>query len=130
METKKKNNEWHFSVFMHNFRRTLPRLIWIPVLLTALAAGYRYYTVSHRYIPVYETFAVYRVSANKAGSIDLNSYRYYLDTNAASKIAATYPYVMSSDQSKELLKEKYSTPSLSPGRMSRVVADTASPMFG
>ena len=112
MEAQKRTNEFHFTVFMHNFLRTLPHLFWIPLLFCVLAAGYRYYTVKRNYRPVYETFAVYRVSASRAGSIDLNSYRYYLDSNAASKIAATYPYVMSSDQSKKLLKEKYSVSSL------------------
>ena len=112
METKKRGAEWHFTVFVHNFLRTLPHLLWVPLLLCALGAGYRYYSVSRSYSPVYETFAVYRVSASRAGSIDLNSYRYYLDSNAASNIAATYPYVMSADQSKQLMQKKYSVSAL------------------
>ena len=112
MSSQKKPSEFNFSVFWHNFLRTLPRLIWIPLLLCVLAGGYRYYQSVRSYSPVYETFAVYRVSASRSGSIDLNSYRYYLDANAASKIAASYPYVMSADQSKALLKEKYGAASL------------------
>ena len=112
MSSQKKPSEFNFSVFWHNFLRTLPRLIWIPLLLCVLAGGYRYYRSVRSYSPVYETFAVYRVSASRSGSIDLNSYRYYLDANAASKIAASYPYVMSADQSKALLKEKYGAASL------------------
>ena len=112
MEKQKTPSEFNFSVFWHNFLRTLPRMLWLPLLLCVLAAGYRYYRDSRSYSPVYETMAVYRVSANRAGSIDMNSYGFYLDSNAANKIAATYPYVMSSDQSKALMKEKYGSTKL------------------
>ena len=112
MESNKKGSQFNFSVFWHNFLRTLPRLVWLPLILCLLAGGYRYYQVTRSYTPVYSTFAVYRVSASQSGSIDLTSYRYYLDANAASKIAASYPYVMSADQSRTLLKEKYGVSSL------------------
>ena len=99
MESQKRSSEFNFSVFWHNFLRTLPRLFWIPLAFFLVMGAFRYYRVSRVYSPVYETFAVYRVSANQSGSIDLNSVRYYLDANAASKIAASYPYVMSADES-------------------------------
>ena len=109
MDEQKKSSEFNFSVFWHNFVRTLPRMLWIPIIFCLLAAGYRYYRVRRAYSPVYQTFAVYRVSADRQGSIDLNTHGYYLDANAATKLAATYPYVMSSDQCKALLQEKYGT---------------------
>ena len=112
MESQKKSSEFNFSIFLHNFFRTLPHLIWIPLLLCLLAGAYRYYRAARSYSPVYEVTAVYRVSASQSGNIDLNSYRYYLDTNAAEKIAASYPYVMSADYSKTLLHDKYGTSSL------------------
>ena len=122
METQKKNNDFHFTVFLHNFLYTLPHLIWVPLLLCVLAAGYRFYNARRSYSPAYETFAVYRVSANRAGSIDLNSYRYYLDANAANKIAATYRYAMESDQAKKLMQEKYGVSSLPASVSCRVEA--------
>ena len=109
METKNKSSEFNLSVFWHNFTRTLPHLIWVPILLALLAGGYRFLTIRRSYSPIYEIYSVYRVSASRTGSIDLGSYGYYLDSNAASKLAATYPYVMSSDEGKALLKESYGT---------------------
>ena len=107
MEQNNKSSEFDFSVFWHNFIRTLPHMIWIPLLLCALGAAYQYYTVRQSYSPIYETFAVYRVKSSRIGSIDLNSQGFYLDTNAAAKLATGYPYVMSSDQGKALIQERY-----------------------
>ncbi|MBR6376864.1 MAG: polysaccharide biosynthesis tyrosine autokinase [Oscillospiraceae bacterium] len=110
--TKKKSSEFDFSVFWHNFTRTLPRLFWIPLLLCLAAGGFQYYRASRSYSPVYETIGVYRVSASGTGTMDINTYRYYLDANAAAKLAASYPYVMSSDKGKQVLREQYNTASL------------------
>lgn len=107
METQKKNSDFNFSVFWHNFLRLLPRMLWIPLILCAAAGAYRYYRIVRSYSPVYETFAVYRVSSKRTGTFDLNSFGYYMDSSAASKIAATYPYVMNADLSKALLKENF-----------------------
>ena len=107
MEQNKSRPGFDFSVFWHNFWRTFPHLFWIPLLLFILAAGYRYYTVRRSYSPVYETFAVYRVKANQSSSIDLSSHGYYVDSSAASKLAVSYPYVMSSDQCRSLMQERY-----------------------
>ena len=112
MESKQNRSAFDFSIFWHNFVRVLPRLFLIPVFLCVLAGGYRYWRTTRSYTPSYETFAVYRVSGNRAGSIDMTNYGYYLDSSAASKIATTYPYVMRSDQCKALLKEKYGVSSL------------------
>ena len=113
MENRQNNGSgFNFSIFWHNFLRVLSRLFWIPLLFGALTAGYRYYTITRSYTPIYESLAVFRVSATRAGSIDISSYGFYMDSNAASKIAATYPYVMSSDQGKSLLKEKFGVSSL------------------
>ena len=108
----KKPSGFLFSVFWHNFLRTLPHLLWIPLTLALLAGGYRYVSIRRSYSPVYETFAVYRVSASRTGSIDMGTYGYYMDSNAAKKLASTYPYVMSSDEGKAMLRESYGVSSL------------------
>ena len=109
MESNQKSSNIQFSIFWHNFTRLLPRLLWIPLLLAVAAAGFRYFYARTMYRPIYQTYAVYRVSASQTSSLDLDTYSYYLDANAATKLAATYSYVMSSDQCALLLREKYGT---------------------
>ena len=111
MEQKDKRG-FQFYVFWHNFLRTLPHMVWLPLLLCAAFGFLRYYQVRRSYSPSYEVFAVYRVSARRTSSIDLSSTGYYMDANAASRLAATYPYAMSSDLGRSLLREKYGTSSL------------------
>ena len=73
MQTARKNSDFDFSVFLHNLVRILPRLLWLPLLLAVLAGGYRFYSLRRSYNPVYETFAVYRVSASSMSGVDLGT---------------------------------------------------------
>ena len=97
MKKRKDQGEFNFSVFWHNFTRVFSRLFFLPLILGLLLGGYRNYTVQKNYRPIYEMYSVYRIFAGQSGSIDLNSRGHYLDTNAASNLAASYPYLMNSD---------------------------------
>ena len=113
---KQKNKDFDFSVFWHNFTRTFPRMIWIPLFLCLGLGAWRYYWSVRSYVPMYELTAVYRVSAGQTGNIDIGSnFGFYIDANTASGLASSYPYVMSSDYAKELLREKLGQPALPAG---------------
>lgn len=104
---QKTNNGFDFSVFWHNFARTFPRMVWIPLLLCLGLGAFQYYRAVRSYTPLYETTSVYRVTSGRGGSLDIGStYSIYLDSNAAANLANSYPYVMNSDYAKDLLQKK------------------------
>ena len=100
-----KQQELNFSVLWHNFLRVLPRLFWLPLLLGALLGFWRYRQLTKDFTPVYSASSVYRVIANRSGSMDITTYGFYLDSNTASNLASSFPYVMGSDKAHALLRE-------------------------
>ncbi len=112
MENKNEQNGFELSIFLHNFRMTGRRMLWLPVLLAVLLGGLRYLSLVRSYSPVYEAKAMYIVSSNYIGNMDLTGTGYYQDSNAASQLASTFPYVFTTDAAKQLLKDKTGQTSL------------------
>lgn len=100
------HSSFDITVFFHNLLRILPRLIWFPLILAAILGFWKYRQTMKNYVPRYEAVSIYRVSASRAGSMDITNYGFYMDSNAAIKLASSFPYVISSDQGKNVLQEK------------------------
>lgn len=112
MDQNKQSRGLNISVLWHNFLRVLPRMCWLPLVLAAALGFWRYRQLTKNYVPLYSATSIYRVIANRGGKMDINSYGFYLDSNAATNLASTYPYVMSSDRAHTLLKERTGSASL------------------
>ena len=80
------------SVFLHNFRRTLQHFFWVPIVLGLLLGGVSWLRAARSYAPVYQSSAVFSVSAGFSSSTDILSHSTYLDSNAAAQLSATFPY--------------------------------------
>lgn len=114
-----------FSVLMHNFWRAAKRLLWAVVLLALLAGGLQYYRVNRGYVPIYRTSAVFSVNANYSSTTDILSYSYYLDSNAATQLAATFPYIIGSETTQALLKQELGRNRINGSIHASSVADAA-----
>ena len=94
------------SVFLHNFRRTLQHFFWVPIVLGLLLGGVSWLRAARGYAPVYQSSAVFSVSAGFSSSTDILSHSTYLDSNAAAQLSATFPYVLQSDRMQLLLQQE------------------------
>lgn len=94
------------SVFLHNFRRTLQHFFWVPIVLGLLLGGVSWLCAARSYAPVYQSSAVFSVSAGFSSSTDILSHSTYLDSNAAAQLSATFPYVLQSDRMQLLLQQE------------------------
>lgn len=112
MDQKTESRGLNISVLWHNFLRVLPRMCWLPLILAAGLGYWRYRQLTKNYVPLYSATSIYRVIANRGGKMDITSYGFYLDSNAATNLASTYPYVMGSDRARTLLKEQTGSSSL------------------
>ncbi|MDR0889421.1 MAG: polysaccharide biosynthesis tyrosine autokinase [Oscillospiraceae bacterium] len=113
------------SLILHNFLQTAKRLLWLAVLAAMALGFYSYYTANKSYSPVYTVTAVFSVNAAYEATTDILSYSYYLDSNAAIQLAATFPYVISSETTSLLLRRELNM-SYIPGRISASsIADAA-----
>ena len=92
------------SVFLHNFRRTLQHFFWVPIVLGLLLGGVSWLRAARS--PVYQSSAVFSVSAGFSSSTDILSHSTYLDSNAAAQLSATFPYVLQSDRMQLLLQQE------------------------
>ena len=106
MEQKNHETTLDLSVFWHNFTRTLPHLIWLPLVLALALGGWQFYRSYRSYSPRYTARAVYIVNSNYSGTTDITSYGIYYDSGAATRLASTFPYVLTTDLTKQLLMEK------------------------
>ena len=94
------------SVFLHNFRRTLQHFFWVPIVLGLLLGGMSWLRAARSHAPVYQSSAVFSVSAGFSSSTDILSHSTYLDSNAAAQLSATFPYVLQSDRMQLLLQQE------------------------
>ena len=102
METTNRQSDFNFSVFLHNFRMSFRRMFWIPLLLALALGGFGYVRTQRSYTPVYQAKAVYIVSSNYAESTDISLYSYLYDSNAASRLTSTFPYILETDAAKQM----------------------------
>lgn len=107
MEHKEQPAPIHISlsVTMHNFLRALAHLFWLPLLLAALLGMAVGFYTNYSYAPRYAVTATFAVRAEFTSSMDLTSSSNYLNANAAAQLAATFPYVRDSDNTRLLLQQ-------------------------
>lgn len=91
-----------FPIF-RNLWKQFQRRWWIILLLAALGGGLRYWQSVRSYQPMYQSEAIFSVRVDYSGSMDLNSYSYYYDNDAAQLAAETFPYLLNSDVMTERL---------------------------
>lgn len=103
MNENNRSSSFNFGVFFHNFKAAFRRLFWLPLVLALLLGGFGYYRQSRSYRPIYEAKALYTVSANYVATSDMSINNVILDSNAASKLTRTFPYVMSTDAAKQMI---------------------------
>lgn len=113
------------SVFLHNFRRTLQHFFWVPIVLGLLLGGVSWLRAARSYAPVYQSSAVFSVSAGFSSSTDILSHSTYLDSNAAAQLSATFPYVLQSDRMQLLLQQELGDQRVPVSLSASSVADAA-----
>lgn len=94
------------SVVLHNYKRALKHLFWLPLLLGLLLGGVMGFRADRSYVPRYSATATFTVRARYAASLDLISTSSYLNASAAEQLAATFPYVRDSDATRLLLQQE------------------------
>ena len=78
----------------------------LRLLLGLLLGGVSWLRAARSYAPVYQSSAVFSVSAGFSSSTDILSHSTYLDSNAAAQLSATFPYVLQSDRMQLLLQQE------------------------
>ncbi len=117
--------EPNLKLILCNFIGAAKRLGWIVVLLAVLVGALGYYTTDRNYRPLYSSSAVFSVTATYTDTNDLLSYKTYLSISAASNLAATFPYIISSDTARELLRQKLQTTEINATVTAKATADAA-----
>ncbi len=112
------------STFIHNYITVLRRMFWLPLILLLLLGGYKLYKQYKTYLPYYEARATLTVSADYSSLNDAAIYSYYYDSNAASILASTFSYVLSTDTTKQLIYDELGTYSLGASVTGSCVADS------
>lgn len=95
-----------FSVILHNFWRAFTHLFWFPVILAVAIGGILGVREHESYRPIYSNTASFSVRANYYSTTDLGNQGSYLNSNAATQLAATFPYVIKSDNTRTLLTQE------------------------
>ena len=86
------------------------RRFWALVLVLAvLGGGLMYVKCVRSYRPMYKSEAVFSVSVNYSGNMDLSGYSYYYDRNAAKLVTETFPHLLRSQVARELICQRLGT---------------------
>lgn len=94
------------SVILHNFQRAFAHLFWFPVILAVLIGPFLGIRERKSYRPVYRDSVCFSVRANYYSTTDLGNQGSYLNSNAATQLAATFPYVIASDTTRALVSQE------------------------
>ncbi len=108
-------------------RRVLPALqrLW-PVILALMVAfgGIMYLRAARAYTPMYQSEAMFSVSLNNTGETDISSYTYYYDNAAAKQLVATFPYILNTRLTREMICQELGMSYINGSITSRSMADT------
>lgn len=96
--------DFNLAVILHNFYGAAKRLIWFAVALAIGAGVFMYYRTNRSYSPVYSSSVVFSVHASYATTTDIISHSAWLDSNAAQMLSQTFPYIISSENTRMLLQ--------------------------
>ncbi len=90
---------------LRNFFRLCRRLLWIFVILGVGLGALTAYRAKRNFVPYYTTSAVFSVRAAYRATTDILSESSYMNQTAAQSLAATFPYVIESENTKLLLRQ-------------------------
>lgn len=122
----KTNEEQNLIDLSALFRKMMIYLkkLWIFAAILALACGGLSALRSVRgYAPRYSSEAVFSVSVSRGGT-DLSGYNYYYDNAAAKLVAETFPYILRSEVTLELLRQELGTDVMTSTISASSIADT------
>lgn len=111
METVKQEELVHIDLWAV-VRRTMPvlRRLWALILaLAVLFGGIMAIRSMGSYVPMYRSEAMFSVSLNTTGETDITSYSYYYDNAAAKQLVETFPYILQTQLTRELICRKLGT---------------------
>ena len=98
-----------FFPLFRNLWKQFRRLWWLLLILALLGGAYTGLQTVRSYRPMYQSEAIFSLSADYSGSTDIMSYNYHYDNDAAQLAAAAFPYLLNSDVMKERLLLKLDT---------------------
>ena len=127
MEHEKNNEELMYIDLFALLRKTMLflRRFWAMVLaLTVLGGGLMYIRSVRAYRPMYKSEAMFSVSVHYSGSTDITGYSYYYDKAAAKLVTETFPYLLQSESTQELIRQKLGVSYINGSISSSSVADT------
>lgn len=102
--------EFNLAVALHNFLTAAKRLVWFALALALAVGGFTYYRQSSSYVPVYSSSAIFSVHASYNSTVDILSSSTFMDMSASKTLAATFPYVISSENTQMLLQNELGRP--------------------
>lgn len=102
--------DFNLAVVLHNFYNAAKRLIWFALVLALGAGAFTYYRTSRSYSPVYSSSVVFSVHASYATTTDIIIHSSWLDSNAAEMLSETFPYIISSENTRMLLQLELGRP--------------------
>lgn len=103
--------DFNLPVVLHNFYNAAKRLIWFALALALGAGAFAFYRTNRSYSPLYSSSVVFSVHANYATTVDIVAIRSaWLDGTAAEMLSETFPYIISSENTKMLLQLELGRP--------------------
>ena len=127
MEHEKNNEELMYIDLFALLRKTMLflRRFWAMVLaLSVLGGGVMYIRSVRAYRPMYKSEAMFSVSVHYSGNTDITGYSYYYDKAAAKLVTETFPYLLQSESTQELIRQKLGVSYINGSISSSSVADT------
>ena len=100
---------FNVPVIMHNFLTALKRLTWLVLILSILVGCGTFFHANSSYSPKYSASAVFSVEANFSATTDVLSGSDWIDAYAAKSLSQTFPYVIRSENTLMLLRQKLGT---------------------
>lgn len=115
--------DFNFAVILHNFFTAARRLIWFALILGVLLGGFRYWSVNRSYSPRYAASASFAVKASYASN-SLTTQSPYIDAVAAVYLSKTFPYVIQSENARQMIMSELGTSYINGSISSTSTGDT------
>ncbi len=124
MENEQQLEPMDLVPMLKRFFKSL-RLLWVLVLtLTVLLGGFTFLRARSRYVPMYESRAVFSVTSGY-GEGDVFTSNYHYDNAAASTLAAAFPHLLNTDMMRDLMLAELDKSYINGNITATSVADTS-----
>lgn len=126
METVKQEDLIHIDLSTM-IRRIVPylRRFWALILALMVVFGLTSFMRAKRaYRPMYRSEAMFTVSTGSNSTTDITSYSYYYDQRAASQVVDTFPHILNTQLTRELIYQELGKNRINGSITSRSVANT------